>query len=247
MPGLLHHIYFADKVYANTSQELVKRGYYDCETEDGIVLKDDLLVDYRAFLMGNIIPDLGKEKMASHFKVDSKIDRNFKVPDLPWARVQIQKIQGNTESREVGVLLGTYAHLFLDRYFIETYLIPSFEWNFERDRVVNPRNSLEWSVSNFFKKCNGLYQGYDEINEKFVMNRLLVKIPVDELPAELPMVGYAGFDKRKEDRAWKKDYHSYLAKGVPYTGDIFLYGEFMACLDAAAKEFARQLAETNIF
>ena len=121
MPGILYHLSFAEEVYRKLS----------------LTTK----IDKIRFMAGNLIPDLATEKSTSHYQIEASIN-SFFIPDMEIVKKELF-------SQEDELKLGMYCHLFLDYYFIEHYLIPSFIWDLENNKITNSIHSNRLIHVNF--------------------------------------------------------------------------------------------------
>lgn len=179
MPGFLYHF---------ACSEYVLQNRLDLQSE----------ANRKAFLLGNVIPDLAANKDASHFRhVHAS---GWKTPNLTVAR---QTLLNNPSP----LLLGCYCHLFLDHYFITNHLAHRFFLvydhrviDFEHDRVCNV---------DVFLSTHGLYGAYDNGNALLVNEGLLPDRFLD-LPVDPPLTGLDVFDERS-DKNWHSQVERYLS------------------------------------
>ena len=132
-----------------------------------------------------------------------------------------------------------YSHLYLDYYFIESFLIPEFIWDFKNKKVVNPRNNKEWDEKTFFSK-SGIYDAYTEINHLIIKNALVSKDALDSIPEILPSTQIEFFDTRRE-KTWKEELNEYLIQEKKYTGDIFNYNRLINFIQKCADSFTKEV------
>ena len=132
-----------------------------------------------------------------------------------------------------------YCHLYLDHYFIKDFLVPSFNWDYNTMKIINPRNNRVWEYNEFFSK-NGFYSAYSEFNQLLIEENIVDLSVVDKLPDILPQTGLEYFDTRRKI-TWKEELKQYLSEDVKYVGDIFDYNELMCFLNQTAKKFVDEM------
>ena len=210
MPGILYHLSFAQQVYSK--------------------LSPILQLDKINFMAGNLIPDLAKaDKQKTHYRKKAS-NGILCVPDLEQAKKELY-IPNDS------IKFGMYAHLYLDYYFFGKFLIDSFIWNKENEKVINPRNNKEWSFNYFFSE-NGLYKSYGEINYLMLKDKRVSMKTLQEIPEILPNTGIALFDERIKT-TWKKELEEYLSRKIEYTGEILEYPSFWNFIEETAEQFAK--------
>lgn len=132
---------------------------------------------------------------------------------------------------------------YLDYYFIEDFLIPSFIWDEENMMVINPLNQKSWTGERFFAKPSKggiLYKGYTQINKKLIRNGYVSMDIINMIPEELPLSGISAFDIRRE-KSWKEELDGYLEEEAIYTGDILDYQKLCNFIDKTASKFVAEL------
>lgn len=97
-----------------------------------------LNIDSEDFYKGNLLPDLYKDKIKSHYKIQGKI---YLIPDIEYVKKKL-----NFKDK---MNLGVFTHLLLDKYYLEEYL---------------PNRYKE----NVFEKSKVLYKDYDILNKDIV-------------------------------------------------------------------------------
>lgn len=213
MPGILYHVYFAKQVYKKLSTRMP--------------------INKINFLAGNLIPDESTDKRRAHYKKEAS-EKGIYVPDLKQAKSALF-------SKENSVKLGMYCHLYLDYHFIEGFLIPSFIWDFENDKITCKRSNKKWSVKSFFSK-DGLYRGYGEINGLLIKDGHVPMKLIDEVPEQLPNTGIEVFDTRI-DKTWKEELDEYLSRMLTYTGEIFDYEELTMYIRKLAEQLVEEILQ----
>lgn len=173
MPNTISHLAFAEETYRRLSPIIT--------------------LDRVNFLSGNLIPDLSVDKGQSHYRKSSSI-YGLLVPDLSKASNDLFKI-------EDPIKLGMYAHLYLDYYFIEHFLIPRFIWDVPNMEVINPKNNYHWNVYDFFSP-KGLYGAYTQVSLSFLQFGYVSFGTIKEIPEFLPKTGISFFDNRNK-MSWK--------------------------------------------
>ncbi len=211
MPGLLHHLSFAEAVYR--------------------MLESHIPIDKVSFMEGNIIPDLAIDKAHSHYRKSASA-QGFFVPDM----VLVKKDLFNIDDP---VKFGMYCHLYLDYYFIEEFLIPEFIWDTKTMKVTNPRNHKEWDVQTFFSP-SAMYGAYMEISQLLIRDGHISLVTVEELPELLPNTGLSVFDERRNN-SWKNRFQEYLSQGKDYKGEIFDYDKLLDFFKRIAFEFVSEV------
>lgn len=191
MPGTLYHLIFAENVYR----------------------KGKMAFDKIDFLSGNLIPDLAINKQLSHYRKPASIE-GFVVPDLENAKKELF-IPNDP------IKLGMYAHLYLDYYFIEGFLIPEFIWDHENMKVINPRNNKQWDVDFFFSEA-GMHEAYTEINQILIGAEYISRETIESIPRTLPDTGLLRFDIRRS-KSWRTSLEEHFAERKEYKGEIFDY------------------------
>ena len=216
MPGILYHLAFAEEVYRN--------------------LPANSNMDKTLFMAGNLIPDLATDKKASHYRIPASVE-GFFIPNMKQAW---WKLYCPTNP----LLFGMYCHLYLDEKFIESFLIPEFIWDTEKNMVTNPRNSLQWDVDTFFSH-KGMYGSYTEINGMMLRDNRISVETVNQIPAVLPDTGIPVFDQRRE-KTWREELDGYLSEKKEYTGEIFDYNRLWNCISSIAEKFVEEEVKSCI-
>lgn len=207
MPGILYHLSFAEEVYRKI-----------------VHFKS---IDKIAFMAGNLIPDLAKDKQKSHYRKQASVE-GFFVPEMKSAKKELFDL-------EEAIKLGMYCHLYLDYFFIEEFLIPEFIWDTENMKVINPINNKEWDVDTFFSH-SGMYGSYTEINQLMIRDGRISFDTIDKIPSILPNTGINVFDERRE-KTWRTELEEYLVQKKDYTGEIFDYNRLWKCIQQIANQF----------
>lgn len=205
MPGTLLHLSFAQKVCQHINSP----------------------IDKFEFMCGNLIPDETKDKYVSHYRIHYGIT-GFFVPE-------IDKAKKDLFFKKDALKLGMYCHLYLDRHFITDFLIPEFEWDYEKMKVTNPRNHKIWDFSDFLSK-SGFYSSYTEINHLLIENEYIDMSIVNNIPNILPQTGIPRFDQRRSI-TWKEELDEYLAQKTTYSGDFLDYDNLCKFLKNTALKF----------
>ena len=233
MPGILTHEAFAELFRTQLRKELLLR-LMRFDFRSAQVLFHFLHnLNQTDFFSGNQIPDLATDKKASHYRIPASVD-GFVVPDL-------EKVKNVLFYPEHSIKFGCYTHLWLDYHFIEGLLIPSFEWDLERQKVRNPRNGKTWTKDEFFSP-DSLYGAYTEMNHLMIRDEHISLRLLNRLPDVLPATGIPIFDCRRE-QTWREELNKYLAENRPYTGEVFEYSYFISCLENLAQKFTQEILE----
>lgn len=214
MPGIIYHLAFAEEV----SRHMKK------------------VVDKRDFYSGNLIPDLvvPANKKSSHYTVSGSVS-GFGVPDMEVVKKELYDVHNP-------IKLGMYCHLYLDFHFINNFLIPEFIWDTEGNKVINPRNGLEWTIDEFWAPAlegGIMYKGYTQINGLMLKNGHISQETLDILPDNLPLTGMAIFDNRRE-MTWREELNIYLNEYEPYTGEILNYDRLSNTISSIAEKFVAE-------
>lgn len=211
MPGVLHHLCFAEDVYRK--------------------LEKSITFDKVSFMEGNIIPDLATDKAHSHYRKAASV-QGFFVPDMSLVKESLFDLKDP-------VKLGMYCHLYLDYYFIEEFLIPEFIWDAEKMKVINPRNHKEWDVQTFFSP-SAMYGAYMEISQLLIQDGHISLVTVEELPELLPSTGLSAFDSRRS-KPWKERVFEHISQGSDYKGEIFDYNKLLSFFEKTANQFVSEI------
>lgn len=212
MPGTCCHIAFAEMVYRKLSSCMPFQG-------------DE-------FKSGNLIPDLSTEdKKITHYRKNASIEGLY-IPDMKQVEKDLFK--------DDPIKLGIYSHLYLDERFIEEFLIPEFIWYKPRMVIINPRNSMEWYPTEFFKPNGIYYKAFDEINKCLIRDGYISMENIKKMPDILPNTGIPVYDNRQE-KAWKKEVEEYITTKREHTGDVFDYEKLVRFMENTSTELARKI------
>ncbi|MBQ9029724.1 hypothetical protein IJ114_03085 [Candidatus Saccharibacteria bacterium] len=223
MPGVLHHYFFATEVFRQTEQVLQQK-----TAPEGPIFSSKAL-NREDFFLGNVLPDLAKDKELTHFKDDSWIAVGFRVPNLREAKKELALASNQS------LAYGAFAHLFLDQKFIEFFVWPRFEFRWDEDRITCKRTGKVYSVSEFFSP-NGLYFGYSELNGAILDKGLIDCKYVHSLPDWPKQLGIERFDTWREE-SWREELNRYLLDLVETSGTVFLAAEFVQFIRSTATDF----------
>ena len=211
MPGALFHLAFVEEIYRLSNLDW----------------------DKLTFMAGNLIPDMAKNKMLSHYRISACI-KGFMVPNLDAAGKDLLVFDD-------ALKMGMFCHLYLDHYFIKNYLIPSFMWDIDNMVICNPRNDRIWSIEDFFS-CQGMYGAYSEINWLILKNGLISMDTINRIPEVLPRSGIPFFDDRHE-KSWKRQLDEHLSDKRDYTGEIFDYEHLWYIIRLIASRYVREVLQ----
>jgi len=210
MPGFLYHFACSEFVLRNRP-----------DLRDG--------ENRTAFLLGNVIPDLAKDKNASHYR--SIRASGWKIPNLTRAR---QQLLANPNP----LLLGCYCHLYLDCYFISHHLAGRYLLLFS-NRVADFRHDRIYDADYFLSR-RGLYGAYDIGNSLLLDEGLLPEALLD-LPANPPLTGIAVFDNRS-DKNWRAQVQHYLESMPPdRSSEVFTPEELRDITLTAGANFLKEI------
>ncbi|MCI8309588.1 MAG: hypothetical protein HFJ45_05265 [Clostridia bacterium] len=212
MPSILLHLVFAQNVYRELSNKNIK-------------------FDRISFMAGNLIPDLAINHQKSHYWKET-FAKGFFTPDMDLVKKDLFVIQDP-------IKFGLYSHLYLDKHFIEDFLINEFIWDYKKMIVINPRNNMMWNVTDFFSQ-NGMYGSYKEISLLLLQNNLISIQTIEEIPEFLPKSGINFFDVRRK-KTWKIELYEYLEEKKVYTGNIFEYNRICNSIQHFSRQFINEI------
>jgi len=213
MASTFGHIYWAEQVYK--------------------LLSSIMPLDYQAFMIGNLIPDLATNKKLSHYRIKTRID-GFLVPDLVEAKKDLL-VPNNPVS------LGLYSHLSCDKHYITHFLIPSFIWDISGEVIINPKNNKTWDKKTFFSNA-GIYGAYSEITPLLIKDNHVSLKKLEQIPKELPLTGIPVYDTRK-NKLWNEELDLYYSNPKQYTGDIIDYPAFCKFIEECSKKFVNEIVK----
>lgn len=231
MPGILPHATFAELIRKAVLKQLWRKLIkFDIHASTTLFALFRIL-QHPDFLAGNLIPDLATDKKASHYRISASVD-GFVVPDM-------EKVKNDLFFPDTPVKFGCFCHLWLDYHFIEELLIPSFIWDANNNKVINPRNQKTWDPAVFFSQ-DGLYGAYTEMNQLMIRSGHVPLVKMDKLPDLLPPTGLTVFDTRKKV-TWREELNAYLSTNKKYTGDVFEYEYFWNCIETLSSKFVEEI------
>lgn len=103
------------------------------------------------FVIGNILPDIINNK-DSHHKIDGKY---LLIPDVNYFKEKLNLFNMKD--------VGYYAHILLDKYYLEDYLIP----------IILKYNDFDYKIMyNDYDKINYLLVCKFDLNTKYIINLL---------------------------------------------------------------------------
>ena len=172
----------------------------------------------------------------SHYRVDASIKGLF-IPNMELVEKDLLVLEDS-------IKLGMFCHLYFDYNFVENFLIPEFEWSYERRKIINPNNKMEWDPEPFFMKGGIYYTGFNETNYLLVEEGYVSMQNVSELPEVLPKTGIEIFDARYET-TWKSEFEDYLKKKVEYTGNIFNYERLKNCIHKTSIQLTQKIINSK--
>ena len=214
MPGFLYHFACSEYVLQNRS---------DLQNE----------VDRDAFLLGNVIPDLAKDKDISHFR--NVHVNGWKTPNLTVAR---QRLLAEPNP----LRLGCYCHLFLDHFFITKHLAKRCALVFDGRVIEFPRDRV-YDVKVFLSE-RGLYGSYDAGNA-ILINQCLLPEDYLELPANPPLTGIDEFDNRS-DKNWHTQVNRYLENIANESTNVFTPTELKDITMDGARAFLNDIISLQL-
>lgn len=219
MPGVLHHLYFAEEVVKDLDKFQSRASG----------LHDKIKLDRDTFYLANLMPDLAKDKESRHFKEDSKVAKGFKTPNLKKASKSFLKIENPS------IQAGIFGHLYLDRCFINYFIYPQFDFNWQEDKITSYETSKTYTVAEFFSR-DGLYRGYSEMNHIIIDNHLIDMEHVNSLPDWPPQTGIKKYDTWRKE-SWREELDRYLSHLADTSDMMFLAEDFTGFISLAAKKF----------
>ena len=209
MPGFLYHF---------ACSEYVLQNRLDLQSE----------ANRKAFLLGNVIPDLAIDKDASHFR---------HVHVSGWKTLSLTAARQTLLANPNPLLLGCYCHLFLDHYFITNHLAHRFFLVYDH-RVIDFEHDRVCNVDTFLS-INGLYGAYDNGNALLVDEGLLPDRFL-ELPVDPPFTGISVFDERS-DKNWHAQVERYLSSSPNGNANAFTPEELRDITLKGAKLFLNDI------
>lgn len=99
-----------------------------------------LKIDSDDFYRGNLIPDLYKDKVKSHYKIQGK---KFLIPDIE----KIEKEIDLTNLTDLGIL----SHLLLDKYYFDEFLLDLDPKEFSNNKIYDEYDIINKDIVNYFK------------------------------------------------------------------------------------------------
>lgn len=208
MPGLIHHLTCAKLVLRNMNEQNWN------ETE---------------FYMGNLIPDMGKDKSKSHYRREPF--NGWDVPDLAL-------VKADCLYKDNALLMGVYCHLYLDYFYTHFYL--GKKYRLEGDKVIQCKNNVCCCDVKYFRSENGIYGDYSATNERLIRSGLAPWKEINELSAKLPLTGVAALDDRKE-LGWKEEFFGYLSQPSHSFFQFLNYDEFVEMIQRGAESFLKEI------
>jgi len=105
------------------------------------VLSNKLNINDSNFIIGNLLPDLEKDKTKSHYKIQGKL---YLVPNIPYVEKTLD-LKDKTN-------LGIFTHLLLDSYYLDylTEKYPNIDV-FEGDTLYKDYDYLNEDIINYFE------------------------------------------------------------------------------------------------
>ena len=124
-------------------------------------------IDDKAFIIGNLLPDLEDDKRKSHYKIQGKL---YLIPDID----RVEKELDLNDKTNLGIL----THLLLDKYYLEDYLIryPEVDVFLEKDIYKDYDIYNDRIVKYFDLDIDYLRSVLSEIKEKKYQEKLLKNI-----------------------------------------------------------------------
>ncbi|MBQ9020127.1 hypothetical protein IJ096_02300 [Candidatus Saccharibacteria bacterium] len=213
MPGMLYHLFFG-KVVLDSME----------------VVSDFKLSDCKAFMAGNVIPDMCVNKHDAHYY--HQLDAwHFYSPDMVLAGMALKNVSDES------LRMGIKGHLYLDWRVGNEYLPQHFKLNPLAGQVESLLTGHQWTLREFYSD-KGLYRGYGECNGVLLRDKLVETEWIKQnVPRELPLTGIATMDYRRE-RPWYDELEWMINDPPTYTGKFLVYGEFIDFIQGCAMDFA---------
>lgn len=198
---------------------------------DGMAVVRSLkITDKRAFLAGNILPDMSVLKHDAHYYYKPE-NEGFYRPNMGLVEKSLSTIANES------LRLGVEGHLYLDYRFTTEFLAERFDYDPQTDLVRSKRGNKVWAMDNFLSK-KGLYHGYGECNPLlFRDGKLSMEWVEENVPGELPRTGIIALDTRGL-ASWLDEFKWYLKDPPAYTGSILQYGELVDFVQQCAVDFS---------
>ena len=127
-------------------------------------VSDKLQIVDSDFIKGNLIPDLEKEKIKSHYKIQGT---KYLIPDIEYVKNNLD-LKDKTN-------LGILTHLLLDLHFLEDYVTPKYPDLdvFDDGRIYHDYDILNKDiVSHFNLDVDKLEKDLREIKEERYQEKL---------------------------------------------------------------------------
>ncbi|MBR3180879.1 zinc dependent phospholipase C family protein [Candidatus Saccharibacteria bacterium] len=193
------------------------------------VWKERKDLDYTKFVLGNITPDLAKDKQKSHFRVPN--GNGWYIPNI----LEVEKTLLKPDSS----FLGMYCHLFLDYFFISNYLSRRYRFHPESNIVENLETGEIWD-GNVFLSPKGLYGSYSDTNQALLDDGFLPD-EVFKLPDSIPKTNLSIFDDRN-DSNWLEDTKKYLLPPKEDCIKVFSLEEYEDLITRGANLFLDKIS-----
>ncbi len=179
-------------------------------------------------MLGNLIPDLAKDKNLSHYRYVGR--GGWGTPDLKEAKQDLWK---NDPAK-----LGAYCHLLLDYHFFANYLGSKYRLSDDGTKVLSNNGSQNWPVKVFLSN-DGLYGCYSHFNPNLVADSFIPK-QIFNLSEKAPLIGLERFDERS-GRNWRTEIAKYLSDPALNAPELFTYTELKTMIEEGAKLFLHEL------
>ena len=215
MPGYILHL-TAGKILSNkTSKELSENN----------------------FLLGNLLPDVERNKIISHFQDPRNNSKILRYPDLDRF---IKKYRNLLEESSV---YGYYYHLYIDRKFYKEYLPKLITYFDAYGNITDERENVEWVYIKRtgekipfvqFYSDQYYYGDFTKLNNYLIENYALpMDLKPDSINPVITEINYSDINKVI------RELNSYLFMPISAINDLnfFEINDLLSFLQLAANEW----------
>ena len=189
------------------------------------ILTEDELTEFYA---GNLLPDLAMEKDKVHYQKNTEAE-GLLEPDVYLAKQQYFK--------DDPILLGAYAHILLDKFFIDNGLLYWFV--FHNMKVFKKDDGRILTYKEFFGE-RGIYGDYTKMNHLLIRDGYVTDEILDRIPEYIPQTGIPELDNRKSI-TWRQEDNGHLSKKDVEVYGLLDYDEMICLLEKSAEEILQEL------
>lgn len=189
------------------------------------------------FLLGNLLPDVEKNKVVSHFQNPRNNSKILRYPDLDDF---VKKYRNLLEESSV---YGYYYHLYIDRKFYKEYLPKLVTYFDAYGNVTDEREYVEWvcikatgekiSFEQFYSD-QYYYGDFTKMNNYLIENYALpMDLKPDSINPVITEINYSDINKVI------RELNSYLFMPVSAINDLnfFEINDLLSFLKLAANEW----------